>query len=246
MITTQQDFPLGLFSTDRLPPFYGHVYGRSMLTPPALYGTVKSGLASFGDPSSWSSDHKPKLKPPPGSNAAQRIQQLIDTYGGADLSSYGGGPPSQQLIDIGTELQYWVNGDSWVYCTLINYLNGTPSEDSLGWWSGKFTAHCMEDECGDRSYGDQYAEALKILAAQGAPPQFVAWIKAKSDPLLAKKTSIYRKDASETESAAWRAAARSINPFDPSSPISPFNTKSPMFYVTLGLAGLLLFNALRK
>jgi len=236
MISMQQDWPHGLFSTDQLPPFYGHVYARSMLTPPALYG-ANTITASFGDPSSWVDDHAPKIKPPAGTTAQQRVQTLIDTYGGADLSQYGAGPPSQQLIDIGLELQYYVNGNSWVYCTLMNYLNGTPSEDDLGWWSKKFTTHCMEDECGDHSYGNQYKAALEILAKQGAPKSFVEWIDKKSAPLLAKKIPIYKKDAEQNLDKAWRAAGKSINPFDPSS---------PLFYVAIGLGALAVFSILRK
>jgi hypothetical protein len=228
MICNRQDWQFGIVgSANPLPPFYGHVYASSHLTPP---GILNRGMAGAVD--QWTSNLAPKSKPPAGTTADGRVQALIDKYG------QGGTTIGQETPDIMQEVSYYVNGQSWVYCTINEYLNGTPSEDSQGGWlKRQFTAPCLEDYCGDWSYGDQYAKALEILASQGAPKLLIDWITTKSVPKLKEKEDKWRRDADDNYGKAWRAAGSSLNPFDP---------KSPLFYVVLGLGALLVVQVVRR
>ena len=152
---------------------------------------------------------------------------------GSDLPEKLEGP---LILATMTELAHWISTRGWVYCTMQEWLNGTPSEDDLGLFSSvksAFTAPTLEQHCGDESYGDQYADAFELLSASGAPARLVKLIKERGAAKYAMKKEIFKKDAEQNITSATKATLEQLNPLNPFGAIGK--------YLFLAAGGYLLF-----
>jgi hypothetical protein len=97
-----------------------------------------------------------------------------------------------------TEIDYYLDPNGWERCTLNEWLNGTPSEDDLGFGSSikkKFTAPVLEDICGDHAFGNQYDAAFDALKDAGAPARLIKLLRAHGQTKLEVKKLVFKKDA---------------------------------------------------
>lgn len=164
------------------------------------------------------------VNPPEGTTAEGRIealeQQWAEARAKAQSPEYAGQKHAQgtdlpmsldgpMILNTMVEVDYYLDPKGWERCTINQWLNGTPSEDDLGFGSSikkQFTAPVLEADppqgCGDHSYGNQYEDAFKALAKAGAPERLIKLIRERGSSKLATKAPIFKSDAEKNIGAA--------------------------------------------
>ena len=159
-------------------------------------------------------------KPPEGTTAEGRAealeQQWAEARAKAQSPEYAGQNHAQgtdlpmsldgpMILATMIEVDYYLDPKGWERCTINHWLNGTPSEDDLGFGSSfkkNFTAPTLEEHCGDHSFGNQYDAAFKALKEAGAPDRLIKLLRERGGSKLATKAPIFKKDAEKNIGAA--------------------------------------------
>jgi len=103
-----------------------------------------------------------------------------------------------EMQEIMAEVAEYYGPDTWQFCTINAWLNGTPSEDDLSWEAEYFSEMPrLEEFCNDHAWGNQYDAAFDDLKDAGAPPAFIQWLRDKQGNLAAKKVGIAESEGSE-------------------------------------------------
>lgn len=168
---------------------------------------------------SGNSPQKGAAKPPEGTTPEGRVEALEVQWSearqkaqtpeyasqmhaqGTDLPQSLEGP---MLLATMTEVDYYLDPKGWERCTINAWLNGTPSEDDLGFGASikkQFTAPVLEDYCGDHSYGNQYDEAFDALKNAGAPARLIKLLRDRGQIKIDTKKQTFQKDVQKNLAA---------------------------------------------
>lgn len=201
-----------------------------MLIQPTARGLVPRRALAGPEP-----DLGAELLFPNKANASANLQILRQRYG--DGAATGN---SAEFVDIMGALvaPFFPEEDGetqWQYCTINQWIDGTPSEDDLSWKAEYFSNYrTLEDTCGDHTtIGSQYDEAFDDLKDEGCPQDVINWLRTKGQAAIIarKKGKAAEKEGSEHWEKAKEGAKDAIN---------PFSLKSPLFWGLLAAVALLV------
>lgn len=151
-----------------------------------------------------------------------RLDVLKAKYGNGYIGSSGAAVGGEEMNDVMGLVAPYLKGDSWQWCTIVAWLNGTPSEDDVDWKAEYFSDQpLLEDTCGDHTtFGSQYDEAFDDLKSAGCPQEAITWIRAKGQANFdfKRKGKKAEEEGARRFELAKQAAKDAVNPLKPTSP----------------------------